>query len=50
MMLIGCWRFKEMPTQNGLVTVGINEAMPLWSDSLLGEFTKANESWISETS
>ena len=37
------------PTQNGVVTVGNNETTLLWPDSLLGEFTKASESRISET-
>ena len=39
-----------MPTRNGMVTVGNNKFMHLWPDSLLGEFTKASESLISETS
>ena len=38
MTLIGCWRFTGTPTQNEVV-----------SYSLLGEFTKASESRISET-
>ena len=42
MILIGCWRFMGMPTQNGVVTVGNNEIT-------LCEFTKANKSQISET-
>ena len=29
---------------------GCNETTPLWPDSLLGEFTKASESRINETS
>ena len=47
--MIGCWRFKETPTQNVVVTVGDNETTSLLLDSLLGGFTKASESWISET-
>ena len=49
MTLIGCWRFMGMPTQNGVVTMGNNETMPLLPDSLLGGFTKLSESRISET-
>ena len=47
--LIGCWRFTRMLTQNGVVTVVNNETTPLKPYSLLVEFTKATESWISET-
>ena len=36
-------------TQNGVITVGNNETMPLRPDSLLGKFMKASESWINET-
>ena len=49
MTLIGCWRVTGTPTQNGVVTVDHNETTPLRPDSLLGEFTKASESRISET-
>ena len=45
MTLIG---FTGTPTQNGVVTVGNNEATPLLTDSFLDEFTKASESRISE--
>ena len=41
--------YTGTPTQNGVVTVGNNETTPLRPDSLLGEFTKASESRISET-
>ena len=49
MMLTGCWLFTGTLTQNGVVTVGNNKTTPLLPDSLLGEFTKASESWISDT-
>ncbi|KAI0213429.1 hypothetical protein LSAT2_001545 [Lamellibrachia satsuma] len=49
MPLIGCWRYTGTPTQNGVDTVGNNETTPLRPDSLLGEFKKASESRISET-
>ena len=47
--MIGCWRFTATPTENGVVTVGSNETTPPRADSILGEFMKANESQISET-
>ena len=46
MTLIGCWSSTVTPTQNG---VGNSETTPSKPDSLLGEFTKASESRISET-
>ena len=48
MTLNGCCRFTGMPTQNGAVRVD-NETTRVRPDSLLGEFTKASESQISET-
>ena len=48
MTLISCRRFTGTPTQNGVVTVGNNER-PAEPGCHLGEFTKASESWISET-
>ena len=50
MTLIGCWRFTGTHTQNAVLTVGNNETTPLRPDSLLGEFTKASQSRLSETS
>ena len=49
MKLIGCWHFTGTPTQNGVVTVGNQETTPSGPDSLLGEFTKASDSRISDT-
>ena len=48
MKLIGCWRFTGNPRQNGVVKVRNNEITPLRPDSVVGEFTKASESRISE--
>ena len=45
----GCWRFMGTPAQNGVVTMGNNETMPLLPDSLLCEFTKPSESRRGET-
>ena len=49
MPLIGCWRFTGTPTQTGGVTVDDIETTPLRQDYLLGEFTKARESRISDS-
>ena len=49
MTLDGCWRFTGTPTQNGVVTVGNDETTSTGLDSLVGEFTKARESRLSET-
>ncbi|KAI0217989.1 hypothetical protein LSAT2_030271 [Lamellibrachia satsuma] len=49
--LLDCWRFTGTPTQNGVVTVGNNETtLKQRPDFLLGEFTKARQSQINETS
>ena len=39
----------RLTTQDGVVTVDYNETTPLGPDSLLGEFTKASDSRVSET-
>ena len=44
--LIGCPRFTETPTQNG---VGNNETTPLLLDFLLGGFTELGENRINES-
>ena len=49
MTLVGCWRCTGTPTQTGVETVGDNKTTPLCPDSLLGKFTKASESRISDT-
>ena len=46
MTLSGCWRVTVMPTQNG---VHNRDTIYFKPDSLLGEFTKASESRISDT-
>ena len=43
--MIGCWRFTIRPAQNGACNSHISSE----PESLLGEFSKASESRISET-